>query len=352
MKIKVAIVDIDENYKSRLLKNLQLKYPDKLELYIFSDMAHLYSSLQKEIMDIVLIDSKLELDKEQIPHGTVAAYLCDMVEIEEYNNTAAICKYQKIETIYKQIIGLYAENISNIKIKSSGSAARIVLFFSAQGGSGVSSVAAAYALNCARRGKQVCYLNLEPLGKPDIYFSGDGSMSFSDVIYALKSRKNNLVMKLESAVKTDASGVDFFDTCKNAYDMMELKDEELGRLLRGITQVKEYEEIILDISGDLNHQSFMLMSNYADKVVCVTDGSRTGNGKFFRFCEVLRVMEQREEKNILGKMVLLYNRFSSKGSSQMMETPVPVLGGIPRYTGVDERELIGQIAGMDILKQI
>ena len=59
-------------------------------------------------------------------------------------------------------------------------------------------------------------------------------------------------MKLESTLKTDSSGVDYFAPCKNAYDMRELKDEEIGRLLQAVAQLKEYEAIIVDVSGDLD----------------------------------------------------------------------------------------------------
>ena len=52
-------------------------------------------------------------------------------------------------------------------------------------------------------------------------------------------------MKLESTLKTDSSGVDYFAPCKNAYDIRELKDEESGRLLQAVAQLKEYEAIAI-----------------------------------------------------------------------------------------------------------
>ena len=95
-------------------------------------------------------------------------------------------------------------------------------------------------------------------------------MSFSDVIYALKSRKSNLLIKIESTLKTDPSGVDFFSDCRNAFDMIELKDDEIVSLIQAIGQVGEYEEIVVDLSGDLTERQLKLMQDYADSVIYIS----------------------------------------------------------------------------------
>lgn len=352
MRIKVAVLDTDENYKSRLLSNLQIKFADKLELYVFSSIGQLNENLKEKGIEMVLADSGIPYDKEALGQDVLWVYLAGAMEIEEIDGIPAICKFQKVETIYKQILSIYAEHASHMKMRSGNSSARTILFLSAQGGSGTSAAAAAYALRMARNGEKVFYLNLEQLGNPDQYFQADGMMSFSDVVYALKSRKSNFLIKLESASKTDKSGVDFFSGCRNAYDMCELTDEEIGRLIQGIDQIKEYDRLVIDISERLTVRAYVLMNEYADQIVCVGDGSTCGNQKLERFCEILKVQEERTEQNLLGKMLLLYNRFSSKSSSQMSEPPVPVLGGINRYEGIAGRELIEQISGKAILDQI
>lgn len=349
MKLKVAILDPDVNYMNRLLKNFQLKYADKVNMYIFSDMEKFYQSLKEVYVDVILMEGSMKVNMDKIPEGTAVGYLCDMADIEEIDGLPAICKFQKIDTVYKLILGMYAESSSNIKMKKKGSLVRITLFTSVQGGCGTSAAAAAYSIKCASENKKIFYLNMEKFGKTEWYFSADGAMSFSDVIYSLKSRKSNLIIKLESATRTDKSGVDFFASCRNAYDMLELQDAELERLIQGISQVKEYDEIVIDLSGDLEERMLMLMKEYADAIIYVCDGSKTGNGKFERFCEVIRVIEQRQEVNILGKTSLLYNRYSSKSSKQLDKTPVAVMGGIHRFEGVDGRTLAEQIARTDVL---
>ena len=354
MRIKTAILDGDKNYVDRLLQYFQIHYSDKLELSVFSDTTALYDSIRGQQVDLILIDSRIQIEKSKLPANAsfVYARLCDSPDIEELEGDPAICKYQKADILFKQMLSLYADHSSQMKLRHGTSSARILLFCSAQGGSGTSTAAAACALHMAKRGKDVCYVDLQPMGDAEQYFSGGGNPTFSDAIYALKSRKSNLIRTLERTLKTDLSRVDYFAACKNAYDMSELKDEEIGRLLQAVAQLKEYEAIIIDMSGDLDDRKLWLMQEYADQIICTCDGSEAGNSKFVKFCEVLHIHEERTGKRILTKLELLYNRFNSKTGQQLTQTPAKMLGGIHRYEGISGRTLIEQIQGNPVMDQI
>lgn len=352
MKLKVAILDQSKDFMNRLSRAFQKKYEDKISLMLFSDETSLLEAIKNARADLLLVDHSMESDMGKFPSSIVKGWLCDLSEINEIDGIPAVCKYQNVENIYKSIVGIYAENSGNIVLKRNDSDTKIILFTSSQGGGGTSSAAAAYTLYCAGKGKKVFYLNLEKFGSADHYFSAGGTLSFSDVIYTLKSKNGNLALKLESVIQTDPSGVDFFHTCKNAFDMFELKDQEIENLLSVISQVRKYDEIILDYSGDLTGCMIMLMQSCAHKIIYISDGSMTGNGKFERFCEAVRVLEQRNDWNILGKMILLYNRFSSKTGRQLERTAIPVVGGIHRFEGVTGRELIQKIANDEMISRI
>lgn len=352
MKLRVAIVDHDTEFMTRLTKAFQRKYEDKISLLLFSDKESLYDRMKNTRIDIVLAERNILTDAERLPRDIVMGWFSEVPDINEIDGISAVCKYQNVENIYKSIVGIYAEKSGNIVLKQSESTVKKVMFTSAQGGCGTSSAAVAYALRRAKEGRRVFYLNLERLGDADSYFSGEGTLSFSDVIYMLKSKNGNLALKLESVIQTDPSGVDFFHTCKNAYDMFELQDQEIENLIFTISQVKKYDEIVLDLSGDLSERIISLMRNCADKIVYVSDGSITGNGKFNRFCEAVRILEQRNEWNILGKALLLYNRYSSKTGTQLDKTAIPVVGGIHRFEGITGKELIQSISGIEVLSRI
>lgn len=352
MKIRVIVVDTDASYVEHLQTAFQKKYADKVEMTTFSDVSSFYKSLQEIYADLILYDSQLTLDFSQIADSIVIGCLCDQKDVEEIGGVSAVCKYQKADVLYKIMLGLFAEKASDLKLKTSGTLVHTVMFTSVQGGCGTSAAAAAYALQQAKQGRKICYLNLQKFGCSDLYFTGEGTMSFSDMIYALKSRKSNLLLKLEGTMKQDASGVNFFSDCRNAFDMIELKDSEVASLLQALGQVGEIEEIVVDLSGDLTERQLLLMEEYADSIVYVCDGSITGIRKFEKYCETARVLEERKEVVLLNKTTLLYNRYSSKSSMQMEKLPVSLMGGVHRFEGVSGRELIEQIAATGILKQV
>ena len=116
--------------------------------------------------------------------------------------------------------------------------------------------------------------------------------------------------------------------------------------------LKNMKKLIIDLSGDLTERMTKLMSNCADKIIYISDGSATGNGKFEKFCESVHVLEQRNDLNILSKIVLLYNRYSSKTGQQLAKVAVPVLGGIHRFEGIAGKDLIQEISKVDAIGRL
>lgn len=119
MKIKVAIWDMDENYVRRLLQNFQIYYSEKLELGVFLDAETLHRSIREKQIDMLLIDSRIKIDKNFLPQDSriIIARLCDSSDIEELEGNPAICKYQKIDVLFKEILSIYADQSPMVTIK-------------------------------------------------------------------------------------------------------------------------------------------------------------------------------------------------------------------------------------------
>lgn len=344
MRINVAIYDTDKVYTSRLVNGLQMNCARQISIKSFSDEQIFKTELLKQHFDIAIIAQEFSDLRNEIPDKIMTMIFTSDNGIEEFGQLPAIGKYQSIEKIYKRIIGVYADNAGEMKISGNGSTAKMIMVTSVQGGVGVSSLAAAYALNLAGKNKHIFYLNLENFGTSNSFFNGEGQGSFSDVIYALKSKNINFTMKLQSTIKRDSSGVQFIDGCRNAYDMLELTDSEISELLEGISGVQEFDAIVVDYSGTMDARQQMLMKKYADAIIYVNDGSDIGNEKFIRFCEAVRIMEKKEGCSIINKMSLIYNRYSSHTSRQLEEVPVTLLGGINRIEGISGRDMVNELA--------
>lgn len=344
MKIRLAILEKDASYLNHIVIAFNARYADKLEIYSFTSYEVAMESLASSKIDVLVANDNFDVDVKKLPQKCGFAYLVDSIDIENVRNQKAICKFQKADLIYKQILSIYSENTENIsKIKINGEGSRLITFSSPCGGTGTSSVAAACAVNFAKRAKKVLYFNLEPFGSSDDFFQADGQFDMSDVIYALKSAKANLSLKLESCVKQDSTGVYFFSAAKIALDMQELASEDIKRLMSELQCMCGYDYVILDIPFNIDKTTLAIYGR-SHNVVIVGDGSDVSNTKIQRACGALSVIEQSNGEAVLNNMVLMYNKFSNKTNHVIENLELKTLGGSPRYEHATQKQVIEQLS--------
>ncbi len=237
MRIRVAIIEQDTGYLEKITNVFNTRYTEQVEIHAFTVMNRAIEFLQSNRVDMILVDEQIEMQLKMFPSKCNLAYLVDSMGIESVKGYPAICKFQKVDLIYKQILSIYSENsqsVSESHLNLGGS--NVIAFMSPAGGTGTSSMAAACAMQCAGRGNNVLYLNLEKFGSSDVFFSGEGQFTMSDIIFALKGRKANLAMKLQSCVKKATCGVDFFSTSQTALDID--RDICWGHFCRWLNHIK------------------------------------------------------------------------------------------------------------------
>ena len=352
MKIKLAILEKDRGYLSRIVTTFGMKYSEKLETYSFTDPNVAFSTLNDAKIDVLLASDAFDVDANSLPKRCAFAYFVDSRGIETINGQRAICKFQKVDQIYKQVLSVYAEKASSITgLKVMNDKGKIIVFCSASGGAGSSTMAAACAAHIASLEKKVLYLNLEKFGSADVFFSGQGQFSMSDIILALKSKKTNLTMKLEGCVRQDQTGVFFYSQANIALDMMEMTRDDTIRLLSEIKLMGEYDYIIVDIDFAIN-TDMLTVYRQAQSIVLVSDGSTESNLKTERAYTALATLEQNSDDSLLNRVSLLYDKVSSKSGQSIAISGLRVLGGAPRYTGADAKQIVKQLATMDIFDAI
>lgn len=352
MKIKLAILEKDASYLNRFIAVFSTKYADKMEIYSFTDKDVAISALEMNRINVFIASDVFEIDTNEIPKRCSFAYMVDSPDVEMVNEQRAICKFQKLDLIYKQILSVYSENAGNISdLKIGDETTKVIAFASPSGGVGCSTVAAACALHFASQGKKTLYLNLERFGSADRYFAAEGQFDMSDVIFAVKSKKANLPLKLESCVKQDPRGVYFYSETKNAMDMLELKNEECTHLISELKISGTYEYIILDVNF-MTGKDMLELYHQTHAMVWVGDGSDISNGKIQRAYQVLSTIEQNIDEPLTSQMCLLYNRFSSKTSAILEGSDIRNIGGIKKFEHATTQQIITQIAGMDVFEQI
>lgn len=352
MKIKLAILEKDASYLNRFINVFSTKYAEKMEIYSFTAKDVALNALSENRIDVFIASDAFEINVEELPRKCSFAYFVDSPDVESVDEQRAICKFQKIDLIYKQILSLYAEKASNISdLKIGDESTKVIAFASPSGGVGCSTVAAACALHFASLGKKVLYLNVERFGSADRFFEGEGQFDMSDVIFAIKSKKSNLALKLESCVKVDPRGVYFYSETKNAMDMLELKNEECVQLISELKISGTYEYIILDVDFMVG-KDMMALYHQCNCVIWVGDGSAISNGKLVRAYQVLATIEAKVDEPLTSMMRLIYNKFSNKTSTVVEGIEIKNIGGVPRYEHATTQQIITQIASMDIFDKI
>lgn len=355
MKIKVAILDGDQNYVKRITNTFQNMFAGEIEIYSFlsKETAIQTISSGKIKIDLLLAEENFVIDVNKIPKNCAFAYFVESQQIDTLRGQKAISKFQKAELIYKEMLALYAD-VSDIVIGGGNNGEKetlILTFVSANGGSGSSTAAAACAKRLARLNHQVLYLNLERFGNAKDFFEAGGAFDLSDVIYAIKSSKSNIGMKLESTVKRDISGVFFFDSCKMAFDVMEISPNDMNRLLEELKALGKYEYIIIDMDFGFERREVEAIKQ-AFRIVFVGDGTKISNTKLAKALDALLVLEQRQNLKIMPRVNLLYNHFRSKTGEVLERTDIKTLGGVPKLDTADMHQIVDYMANMAVFDSL
>ena len=352
MKIKLAILEKDQSYLARIVSVFGTKYDDKFQIYSFTDKDVAFSTLETAKIEVLVASDAFEIDVTQLPKRCGFAYFVDSPDVETLNGERAICKFQKADLIYRQILSIYSENAGNVSGLKLGDDSTKILFFQAvSGGVGASSMAAACAMRFAAMGKRALYLNIEKFGSANAFFGGEGQFDMSDIIFALKSKKANLSMKLESCVNQDPCGVYFYAQTKIALDMMELNYDDIDRLISEIQLSGLYDYIIVDADFSISRDALNVYRK-AHTVVWVGDGSEVSNSKLFRAFTALATIDQNADSPIPNRLALIYNKFSNKTSTMLTDIGIREIGGAPRFEHATTRQVLEQLSAKEMFDAI
>ncbi len=352
MKIKLAILESDQSYLNRIVAAFSTKYSDKFQIYSFTNPDMAFNVLESEKIDVLIANDSFDVDVSLLPKRCAFAYFVDSKDVDTHNNQTAISKFQKADMIYKQILSLYSENAGSVNgLKLHDDSCKLLVFSSPSGGVGTSTMAAACAIRFASQGKRTMYLNLESFGSSDLFFSAEGQFNMSDIIFALKSKKANLTMKLESCIKQDSTGVFFLSQSNVALDMLELSVEEKIRLVSELKLMGSFDCIILDVDFGLDANSLELF-RLADSVILVGDGSECSNMKVFRAYTALSTMEAGADVTVANRMVLFYNKFSNKTSKALTNIDLKEVGGAQRFEHATVSQVLENLSQIKELDKI
>ena len=304
----------------------------------FSSLDSFENNRGNKAIDVMLVSENIEDDLSSYSEKISLAYLSDRDLIERKNNIKTINKFKKPEKIYKEILNVLADGTKgDISYKfNDGNNTLVEVFMPVNGGAGATSLALAYAKRLARQGIPTLYLNFEILNSSNIFLNGEGNVGFDEIIYAIKSKKQSVSLKIESSVL--------------ALDMLEMSDEDISVFIEELQGMGKYRHIIID--SNLNPGSRLnVFSKFAYKIIFVFDDTRQGIKKMSDLNEALQIMENSGNIDITNKLTLICNKVRNMNNISIPRT-LTVRDFVKNYNAdsKDLTEILSQASFLENLR--
>ncbi len=346
MVIKVAVIEKDPRFLDRLTAVFSKSYADRMEIYPFTDPDVALSTLQFVKPHILIADESIRIPGSALPDDCALAYFVNAVGTDRIDGHRAICKFQRAELIYKQLVGLLSDS-SSATGNSRGSETGVITFSSPVGGVGVSTTAAAFALQLASRGRSVLYLDLDPYSCPGLYFRGEGEHTFEDVLHTLVHKDGNLTELLVHASRKDPRGVSYFCQSSATSVYPTVSTEDISRLLRELRIIATFDYIVVDIPfAQLLYQQDLW--ERSSGIVLLTDATEQSQLKLCRGYSALAHRAGTSDTEIDPILFLLTTKCNSFPMRLPELSHLRDLGQIPTIPGDDISRRLSSIASLTV----
>lgn len=305
MKIRIVLADTDENYIRHFMETIKKFYFEKVEIISFSKKDAFCTHLESHECDAILAEvSFFELCEKY----SNALILSEEKDVREIKGNRALCKYQKIDVLYKGILDFIAEQKTDITyVSATKKESPVIAFTSASGGVGKTTASLVYARQLVQKGYQVLFLSLENYSNTDYYLSGEGEGSFSNVLFAIKCGKGNLQLKVESSLKRTQGGLYYLSQPESPGEFLEMNQEDWEKLFLAVQKMGKYHCIVLDLPVAMDETSRNVLP-FVDKIVAVTDGRDIVEDKNQKMILWLQQMKILKESMNEGKLLILRNK--------------------------------------------
>ncbi|MDR1641955.1 MAG: hypothetical protein LBT59_19870 [Clostridiales bacterium] len=330
MILRLALLDPDARYLEKMSTLFASKHAADAAVFTFTSLESALSSLSNQSIDVILAGDQFDLSKALLPSGCGLAYLVDSTDTLELRGKPCVCRFQRVERIYKTALEVYSKNVPEGMLRGGSEKAKIVSFLSPSGGTGVSAASAACAMHFGLKDQSSLFLSLDQFGMAESAFFGEGSKTLSDVLFALKSSKReSLPVLLPSMARLDESGTSFFASFETALDLAEMGKDDAALLIESLAGCGRYKHIITDLSLSLTPAALEII-RLSDACVFVLDGTEKSLRKLDRALEALSVLSERMKEHILKQPAAFYNMFPFGGmKSQVLRDlgeQIPISG--------------------------
>lgn len=258
--------------------------------------------------DLILLDYLID----NIEHNYIS--LAEKkAQIEQFEQKQTLYRYDTAENLSKKLTILYCMKTGSKFISPMKKTGKIILFCSAAGGTGKTSIALALAQELTRfHGKKVLYINYEELESTDRYFKIQEEKTVSNYLYYLETNKDFSGL-IDNFTVTDEYGIETFSASKGRNQLKLLNIEELCKFINIIQTAAQFDFILIDGDTSLSEETLWLIS--VCNKICKVDkwGSDIKQANFDNYIEHIF------GKQILDKIINVVNYYMHQEDDACLE---------------------------------
>lgn len=335
MLIRMAIADSDTDYVERLANVLETY--DNVSLAIYTDQESLKSALEYKGYDVILFAPDFSECLALLDKSTAAIMFYEEGNVPEaLKHVAKVRRYQRISSLFQQILEFYAELCKEGPEGVLGQRqAAAIAFYSPAGGVGKTTAALVCAVKLAEQGYRTLYLNMEDMAAEDCYLPQDQTKGMSDVLAAL-GREVNFSLKVKSLLKNKAEKLYYLNHFSSPGDLEEMTAGEMKELLKALGSSGLFDWMIVDM-GVAMPNKLMALFDMVHKIVLVEKADAIAARKMERFLSQSHILSEYE-----AKMLRLKNFETGRGIAA--DTKIPCIGTLPYVKNPDSGQIIDILA--------
>lgn len=267
----IILADTDEQYLSPLEIKFLEELDDKVELEIITDKNYFnqHFSLPQNA-EILIVSENLyssELQKQNISNIYVLSESMEEGGTEDLG-IKKIFKYTNTNEIYNQVMATSRGKIQTEMSKSKDTL--VVMFYSAAGGVGKTTLAMAMCGGLKKNFKKALYINAHRVNSFQFYL--DNSAAIPNSVYTeLANPDSNLFSRIKHVIRNE--GFDYLPPFAAALSSVDVDFNIYEHIIQSTKATKEYDVIVVDADSTFDYAKASLIT-IADKVIIVTTQSR------------------------------------------------------------------------------
>lgn len=330
-KIRVVVADSNHDYLKSFVSFTRTSHNDSRFVFTyFSDQQILQEYIDHgHAIDLLLISPDLHESVMNLADDVLIVLLEDDILSDDDRTFPGVYRYQRLSQLLSNLIGLYYEhNEAAERQLVRSKQAKVISVYSPVGGTGKTTVAANLSKQLALNGSKVFYLNLETINSSGLFFSSEEDNPSLQIFYYAKSDFKQLLSKIETLKKHDAYAmVDYFDIEINAEEMLEMRGEEVKRIINGIVKTGEYNYIIVDLDSSLHERNRTALTESDNILWIMTNDNQS-------ILKTKALLDKEEDlfgkKNIIrDRMTTILNKFTGAQIGDMDDLGVTIDGYLP-----------------------